>query len=225
MTKDYYTKKLSGQRLQKCYEIASPRIQQYLEAEIQFVLENINATDRVLEIGCGYGRVLAKLATKADEVYGIDTSRESLEYAKIFLKQHNNIHLFNMNAQLLNFKEQTFDVTVGIQNAISAFKIDPNKLISQCTKVTKCNGKVLLSSYSEKIWNARLDWFIQQAKEGLLGEIDLEKTGEGIIVGKDGFKATTFTQKDFHHLVTKMDLDSEIIEIDESSIFCVITPR
>ncbi|MBD3191233.1 MAG: methyltransferase domain-containing protein [Candidatus Heimdallarchaeota archaeon] len=225
MTKGYYIKKLAGKRLQKCYEIASPRIQQYLEAEIQFVLEHVNTTHQVLEIGCGYGRVLARLATKADQVYGIDTSQESLRYAQFFLQQSPNIHLFNMNARSLNFKEQAFDVTIAIQNAISAFKIDPFELISHCVKVTKCNGKVLLSSYSEKIWDARLDWFIQQANEGLLGDIDLEKTGKGIIVGKDGFKATTFSQRDFNDLITKMDLDSEIIEIDESSIFCVITSK
>jgi cyclopropane fatty-acyl-phospholipid synthase-like methyltransferase len=52
----YYAEKLSAKRLQRCYEIASPRVQQYLEAEIEHVIGHLKPTDTVLELGCGYGR-------------------------------------------------------------------------------------------------------------------------------------------------------------------------
>jgi len=45
----YYTGKLSGERLRQCYRIASPRVQQYLEAEIRFVLGRLDRDDVVLE--------------------------------------------------------------------------------------------------------------------------------------------------------------------------------
>lgn len=38
---DYYADKLSARRLQRCYEIGPPRVQQYLEAELNYVLEKI----------------------------------------------------------------------------------------------------------------------------------------------------------------------------------------
>jgi hypothetical protein len=49
-------KGLSGVRLQRCYKIAPPRVQQYLEAEVAFVLSHLHPGDEVLELGCGYGR-------------------------------------------------------------------------------------------------------------------------------------------------------------------------
>jgi hypothetical protein len=54
---DYYSTRLSGEQLEKCYELASPRVKQYLDVEIAFVLGRLRPADSVLELGCGYGRV------------------------------------------------------------------------------------------------------------------------------------------------------------------------
>lgn len=218
----YYSKRLSAENLRRCYAIASPRIQQYLEAEIQYVLNHIQSTDIVLELGCGYGRIIARLAQRAKKVYGIDTSEESITLALKSLVELSNVELRNMNAIDLNFPNQMFDVVIAIQNSISAFKVDPHKLISESIRVTRTGGKILLSSYSEKIWDSRLEWFVKQSEEGLIGEIDLEKTGNGIIVCKDGFEAMTYTAEDFNHLSQEMGLESTIEEVDQSSVFCVI---
>ncbi len=220
---EYYSKKLSANKLKRCYDIASPRIKQYLKAEINFVVEQIRSSDKVLELGCGYGRVLRELAKQASKVVGIDTSFESLELAKEFLLDYRNIELHQMNANSLSFKEETFDVVIAIQNGISAFKVEPEVLLREGLRITKRNGKLILSSYSENFWEERLKWFIQQSEEELLGEIDFEKTGNGSIVCKDGFIATTFSKKDFQNLLQRMNLKGSIQEIDMSSIFCVIT--
>jgi len=127
-----------------------------------------------------------------------------------------------MTARNLTFDQNYFDVVVGIQNAISALKIDPPHLITESLRVIKEGGKLILSSYSEKIWNERLEWFIQQSKEGLLGEIDMEKTHDGMIICKDGFQASTFTREDFKNIIDNMELKATIEEIDDSSIFCII---
>ena len=67
-----------------------------------------------------------------------------------------------------------------------------------------------------------MDWFYLQAGEGLLGEIDEEKTGNGIIVCKNGFKATTFTPEEFQKLTATFNVKTNIVEVDESSLFCEI---
>ncbi|MFX0015651.1 MAG: class I SAM-dependent methyltransferase [Promethearchaeota archaeon] len=220
--KEYYSKKLSALRLKRCYEIASPRIKQYLEAEIQYVLGQIIPSDTVLELGCGYGRVLGRLSKKAQTVYGIDISEASIILAQEFLTDLSNVKLQIMNAQSLAFADQVFDMVIAIQNGLSAFKGDPNETIKESIRVTKPGGKVLFSSYSEKIWEERLNWFIQQSKNGLLGEIDLEKSKKGEIICKDGFKATTYTPEYFSLLSMKLGLKTEIKEIDQSSIFWII---
>ncbi|MGY5859555.1 MAG: class I SAM-dependent methyltransferase [Candidatus Thorarchaeota archaeon] len=214
---EYYSKKLSANLLKRCYDIAPKRVQRYLESELSYVLEHIVNSDIVLELGCGYGRVLNKLLPNSAEAIGIDTSRESLELATEY---NPRCHLIQASAEKLPFLENSVGKVVCIQNGISAFKVNPLELIQESIRVTKSGGTCLYSSYSEKFWDHRLDWFRIQADAGLIGEIDWKKTSDGIIVCKDGFTATTFTSEDFEDLVIQMGLDATIIEIDESSIFC-----
>ena len=108
MKKDYYAKKLSAERLRKVYEVASPRVRQYLEEEIRFVLDRIAPDARVLELGCGYGRVLERLASRTKKIVGIDTSWESLKIAAQQGRAGSMLAL--MNAVSLGFAEKTFDL-------------------------------------------------------------------------------------------------------------------
>ena len=219
---DYYSKKLFALKLKKAYEIASPRIKQYLEADTQFVLDRIQPSDNVLELGCGYGRVLKRLAEKVQKVTGIDIAEASLKLAQEYLMDIGNVELHYMTARSLKFDNQTFDAVIGIQNSISALKIEPQLLLEESMRVTKNGGKVFLSSYSEKIWDERLSWFIKQSEEGLLGKIDYNNTKNGNIICDNGFRSSTFTEQDFKQLVRDMNLDAIIKEVDESSTFCVI---
>lgn len=218
----YYAKKLSAERLEQCYLLAPLRVQDYLNAEIDFVLGRLRENDLVLELGCGYGRIFPKLLSKVKTVFGIDNSIASLLYAKKILSDLKPFHLSAMNAANVGFKDKQFDVVICIQNGLSAFKVNQKKLLEESIRTTKLGGLVLFSSYAEKFWEHRLKWFQIQSEHNLLGEIDYEKTGNGVIVCKDGFKATTIMEKDFISLTSETGLVPEIIEIDNSSIFCVM---
>ncbi|MFX1534898.1 MAG: class I SAM-dependent methyltransferase [Promethearchaeota archaeon] len=221
----YYTDKLSAERLKQCYEIAPPRVQQYLDAELSYVLQKTRPGDMVLDLGCGYGRIIPCLAQKAGQVIGIDTSLDNLLLGQQTLQAISSCHLLNMDAVHLAFSDKVFDLVVCIQNGISAFHVDQQALIRESVRVTKLGGKVLFSSYSDKFWEPRIEWFQLQAEAGLLGEIDYEKTCNGVIVCKDGFKATTVTPKQFLSITRELGLKTKIIEVDESSIFCEIDPH
>ena len=222
MTGDYYTTKLSSNRLKQCYDVAPERVAQYLEAEIGHVLTLIEPGMYVLELGCGYGRVLERLLGIDCTVVGIDTSKDSLALANASLRGNPLCYLSQMNAKSLAFRDSSFDMTVCIQNGISAFKVEPRELVLEAVRVTRNQGKCLFSSYSDKFWEHRLEWFKVQSERGLLGEIDWDKTGDGVIVCKDGFRATTFQEQDFQKLTTSLGLDASTIEIDRSSVFCEI---
>ncbi|EHO18785.1 hypothetical protein HMPREF9466_02063 [Fusobacterium necrophorum subsp. funduliforme 1_1_36S] len=56
-----------------------------------------------------------------------------------------------------------------------------------------------------------------------MGEIDIEKTKNGIIVCKDGFEAITASPEYFKELGESLAYPFEIKEIDESSLFLIIT--
>jgi 2-polyprenyl-6-hydroxyphenyl methylase/3-demethylubiquinone-9 3-methyltransferase len=222
---DYYSDKLSAERLKRAYKIAPQRIRQYLEAEVNQVLQKIRSGDMVLELGCGYGRIIPKIAKKAGRVIGIDTSYSSLVLGQEILSGISNCWLLQMNALHLGFCDNVFDSVVCIQNGISAFHVDRVELIRESIRVAKSGGTVLFSSYSEKFWEERLEWFRLQSENGLLGEIDLEKTRDGMIVCKDGFTATTVQPDQFRSLTKQFDVDTQIVEVDESSLFCEITVR
>jgi len=197
-----------------------------MNAELDFVLSKINNGDKVLDLGCGYGRIIPDLLQKAGLVFGIDNSPANISYGKYFLNGVENCVLMEMDAAKLSFPDNIFDVVICIQNGISAFKVEPSQLLSESIRVTKPGGKILFSTYSPKIWDERLRWFRLQADEGLLGEIDEEKTMEGVIICKDGFKATTFTPEEFQSLTANFNVVTNIIEIDGSSLFCdIIVPN
>lgn len=65
-------------------------------------------------------------------------------------------------------------------------------------------------------------WFKEQADKDLLGELDMEKTKNGEIVCKDGFRATTFTESELENLGKASGCKWQIAEVDESSIFLII---
>ncbi len=219
----YYDINLSAEKLKKVYELAPPRTKQYLQAEIDFVQKKIQPSDTILELGCGYGRVLKPLAQKAQTVIGIDSSSANIESAKKYLSGFNNIQLSVMDAAELSFKNNCFDKVICIQNGISAFHVDPVRLVEESLRVVKKNGLILFSSYSDQFWEDRLEWFRIQSEYQLIGEIDWDKTKNGIIICKDRFTAQTYNKSDFEELMSKFEVLYEICEVDNSSLFCVIS--
>ena len=218
--RNYYSEFLNANKLQKCYEIAPPRVKQFLKAEIDFVLKEVNHTDTVLDLGCGYGRVAIELLKKAKKVIGIDISKKNIELAKKIIWNNENCEFFVMNAIDLKFSDNYFDTVICIQNGISAFKVEPSKLFKEAIRVTKKGGTVLFSSYSEKFWKNRFEWFQIQSEYNLIGEIDYDLTKNGIIICKDGFKAITYSKQEFYKLASNFNVKTSIYEIDNSSIFC-----
>jgi len=218
---EYYEDKLSAEGLRKCYEIASPRIRQYLDAEVRFVIDGVKGRGRVLELGCGYGRVMKAMAPHVRCVTGCDTSRNSLGLAKDYMRPRRNYDLVCADASRLTFQPGIFDAVLCVQNGISAFGVDRRRLVAEALRVAKDGGLIVFSSYSSKFWKHRLAWFREQSRAGLIGEIDESRTGRGTIVCKDGFRAASVSRAEFRMLFLGAGMRPRIREIDESSLFCV----
>jgi SAM-dependent methyltransferase len=82
----------------------------------------------VLELGCGYGRVLRRPIPQVRVAVGVDTSFASLRMARGFLGGAGSLQLAQMDAAHLGFRDRTFEVTICIQNGISAFGVDQQRL-------------------------------------------------------------------------------------------------
>ncbi len=222
----YYARTLSGERLRRCYEVASSRVRQYLEAEIEFLVNRLQPTDTVLELGCGYGRVTTRLAAVATRAVGVDNSAESLVLAHRLAGPESRCRFLGMDASVLAIREGTFDLVVCVQNGICAFAVDPERLVREALRVTRPGGRVAFSSYAAEFWPERLEWFEAQAAAGLLGAVDYGQTGNGTVVCRDGFRSGTFSPEAFQMLCHRVGADPTITTVDHSSVFCeIVTPE
>ncbi|MCP4469984.1 MAG: class I SAM-dependent methyltransferase [Gammaproteobacteria bacterium] len=218
----YYVEKLSEKHLRRCYDIAPPRVKQYLEAEIRAVISYLEPDDKVLELGCGYGRVTLRLAERAKSIVGIDTSSDSIALARQIAGPDSRCKFLVMDAVNLTFDDSVFDKVVCVQNGICAFGVDREILLREALRVARPGGRILFSTYSECFWPDRLEWFEAQSAAGLVGEIDYEKTGNGTIVCKDGFNSGIMSPEELLLFGDRLGLETEVGEIDESSVFCTI---
>lgn len=218
---NYYRQNLNSTKLFQVYQTKYPRIKRYLDEEIDFVCRNLHGSEKVLEVGAGYGRIIKKLAPFSASVVGIDISESTVNLGKDYIKECPNCNIQMMDAYNLAFGEE-FDVVLCLQNGLSAMKGQPIHLIEQCMKVLTPGGKAYFSTYSPKFWNHRLTWFHEQEDNGLLGEIDLEKTKDGTIVCKDGFVAITFSEDTLKKLGEESGCYYRIEEVDESSLFLIL---
>jgi len=218
---NYYAKHLHAAKLFQVYQTDIERVRQYLDAEIAFVRRALTGSERVLELGAGYGRILRELAPFAASLVGIDISADSVALGEDYLRDAPNCSLRTMDAHHLTFGPE-FDVVLCLQNALSAMKGDPSHLVQESLRVLVPGGKAFFSSYSPRFWDHRLAWFFEQEEKGLLGPIDRENTRDGVIVCQDGFRATTFGAEDLERLAQATGRPYGIEEVDASSVFLVL---
>lgn len=217
---NYYAESLNSQKLFQVYNTAISRIRQYFEAEIDFVRRQLTGRERVLEVGAGYGRIVRALAPSCASILGMDISPDSVILGKEYLKDFPNADMVEMDVHHMHF-DQSFDVTLCLQNALSAMRAD-DQVIQNILGLLSPGGTAFFSTYSANFWAWRIAWFQEQADKGLLGELDLEKTKDGVIVCKDGFRATTQTPEEYEAIGRASGLPYEVTEVDGSSLFLVI---
>lgn len=222
MKGNYYARALNAQKLYQVYQTGYPRVKQYLEAEISFVKNNLKGTERILELGAGYGRIMKALAPYCKSIAGIDISNDNVEFGKAYLNGAPNARLIVMDVNQLSFQEP-FDIVLCLQNGLSAMRIEPDEYMNRMMGLIEKDGKAFISSYSPGFWEHRLAWFEEQAEKGLLGEIDMDKSKDGVIICKDGFRSATFTPEEMDAVGRKSGYSYEVTEVDGSSVFLVIS--
>jgi 2-polyprenyl-6-hydroxyphenyl methylase/3-demethylubiquinone-9 3-methyltransferase len=219
--RNYYSGKLNAVRLLEVYQTGIERVRQYLQAEIDFVTAKLSGRERVLELGAGYGRIMREVSPFAARVLGLDISEDSVLFGKEYLRDNPNCKLEIADAHLIEYRSE-FDVVLCLQNGLSAIKGDPINLVTRGIRALVAGGSAFFSTYSANFWGPRLEWFMEQADKGLLGEIDWERTGKGRIVCRDGFSATTFSVEDLEKMGQTTGLPYLVEEVDGSSLFLVI---
>lgn len=103
---------------------------------------------RVLDLGCGNGTVALQMAKKGYEVYGIDVSKEAIDWAlEIALKEGNEV-AFSVGSvvDLSRYEDGFFDVVIDSNCLHCILGDDREKVLSEVSRVLKRNGLFYLST-------------------------------------------------------------------------------
>jgi len=76
---------------------------------IDILLRGLNVHGDALEIGCGYGRLMAGMAPHFDSVFGVDISLNMLAKGDNYLKMFPNCVVLHTNGTTLPFEDKRFD--------------------------------------------------------------------------------------------------------------------
>lgn len=116
------------------------------EVEIVAPLANGRA---VLEVGCGTGLLLERVAERAARAVGIDLSEGMLEKAKA-----RGLEVSQADATCLPFDDGLFDLTYSFK--VLAHIQDIQKALSEMARVTRSGGDVVAEFYNPRSLRATL---------------------------------------------------------------------
>jgi len=97
--------------------------------------------DRVLDVGCGNGSLIATIASKENvQAYGVDISPNMIEECR---KKHDNIPFEVSNGEHLNFDDDSLDI-VTICCALHHLST-PQNFFKEAQRVLKQNGTLIVA--------------------------------------------------------------------------------
>jgi ubiquinone/menaquinone biosynthesis C-methylase UbiE len=102
--------------------------------------------ERVLELGCGTGRLLAQ--TGARVRVGIDISQGMLARAR-----QRRLHLAAADAQVLPFAPQSFDAILAGKGVFRY--LDYERALAECARVLRPGGRLAVHQYAARTWSPR----------------------------------------------------------------------
>jgi len=123
--------------------------------EMDEFLRFVKAGDRVLDLGCGNGRLYQVLAEKSTEYWGLDISENLLEVARETYGRREETHwLVGDMTRALDFKDDFFDTVfmVASLNHIPTVKLRQQTL-KEIGRVTKKNGWLVMTNWNLRAWH------------------------------------------------------------------------
>lgn len=126
---------------------------------------NIKSDDVILDIGCGGGININRMAEKAKKVYGVDYSIESVKLSREVnekLIREGKVEIHEGNVKNLPFENDTFDIVTAFETVY--FWPDIEKCFGEVKRVLKPGGTFLIGMESNgsdnlimKFWKHFID--------------------------------------------------------------------
>lgn len=143
----------------RIYDNHTPAYQDYFRREAEALAPILARGGRILDVGCGPGRIFPAVAPYVDELLGIDNSAESVKDAKEVAKKYRStsthgIHVLLEDARdMKSFSKDIFDAAFLLYNTLGNFRdarSDYKMLVLEnIRRVLKPSGIVAISVYAE----------------------------------------------------------------------------
>ncbi|MHA1268770.1 MAG: class I SAM-dependent methyltransferase [Candidatus Helarchaeota archaeon] len=131
------------------------------------ILELVEKNKKILDVGCGVGRLGKYLSKNSDELIGIDINKNDLEKAK---KYYNKTLLIDVEKSTdIGVKEKYFDIII-FADILEHLKM-PDKLLIEMKKYLKDDGYIIASIPNVAFYRNRIDLFLgkwEYKNEGIL---------------------------------------------------------
>lgn len=160
----------------------------------------LNKNDILLDVGCGGGMTINRVASLVDMVYGVDHSHtavlKSIEYNKEYVRD-GKVNILDGNVEKLPFRDNVFDKIITVESFY--FWPNPKENLKEIRRILKDNGKFILIAdmYDDgklskaeketikkyKLFNPTLEVFKRLFRDaGLKSEIFLKENTKWICV-------------------------------------------
>ena len=110
---------------------------------------NISEDDTILDIGCGGGINIKRMAENAKKVYGVDYSLESVNLSKEVNEDYiceGKVEILHGDVQKLPFEDETFDIITAFETVY--FWPNIEKCFGEVKRVLKSGGIFLIGMES-----------------------------------------------------------------------------
>lgn len=121
------------------------RYREIQQEKYEIVLANIASANRILDLGCGTGMLLASLEKRAEFTVGVDMSAQMLGAAR---KRAAKAALVLADADHLPFADESFDAVVSV--TLLQNMPDPERTVRELARVLRPNGKAIITSLKRK---------------------------------------------------------------------------
>lgn len=175
------------------------------EQEEAYIKRSIKKGEKVLDVGCGTGRTILSIVNVAENITGLDIDPKAIEDTKKNTANCKNVDIVLGSATSIPFEDKTFDVVVFSMTLVN-LDTEKSKGLSEMKRVAKDNAKIIVSVYSEKATEERMNMYKQ-----VNVPIESETNGR-FVFGIEGLVSEQFSVEEMKRMIEPLGLEIDNYE-------------